>query len=205
MELEAAASTGVQWRPGFHDPDALGWVAVIGYFVAAWLCFRAASWPSRPFRLSGDGRLRAFWGVLTGLLVLLGINKQLDLQTLMTEVGREIAKAEGWYGARRTVQAVFVAGLCILSVLALVIAGVLTLRCLLNIWLALAGLVVLVCFVLIRAASFHHVDQMLGMNLAGMKLHWLIEMAGMALIAVSAALAPRRSNEAGKREVSSTM
>ena len=35
--------------------------------------------------------------VLTILLLLLGINKQLDLQTLLKDVGRRMAKANGWY------------------------------------------------------------------------------------------------------------
>jgi len=38
--------------------------------------------------------------------------------------------------------------------------------------LALFGLVFLVVFILIQAASFHHVDHLLGACVAGMKMNW---------------------------------
>jgi hypothetical protein len=42
------------------------------------------------------------------MLFLLGVNKQLDLQTLLGDVGRSVSTAQGWYDKRRAVQAVFV-------------------------------------------------------------------------------------------------
>src|SRR3954464_9311371 len=93
---------GDRWRPGIGDPTFIGWFTVIAYFFAAYLCRRAA----------GEGlnrrKVRWFWNGLTVLLILLGINKQLDLQTELTFIGRDFAKATGWYEDRRIVQAIFI-------------------------------------------------------------------------------------------------
>ena len=177
----------IEWRPGFHDTDLVGWITFVCYLVAAGLCFRTARLrrddtdgaPKRTERLS--------WYTLSLLLLLLGINKQLDLQTLMTEVGREAAKIEGWYPVRRPIQAVFIASLAVLSVSALLILAVFMRHSLLRLWLAVAGVVLLVSYVLVRAASFHHVDHLLGR----FKLNWLLELGGIALVGLSAWLSAR--------------
>ena len=187
LTLATAATTGIHWRPGFHDPDFLGWVIFVGYFAAACLCVRTALSRGRRPDCPSDRRSRTFWYVLTALLVLLGINKQLDLQTLMTEVGREAAKVEGWYQVRRPVQAVFVASLAVLSVSGLLILAILMRHSLLRLWLAVAGVVLLVSYVLVRAASFHHVDLLLGR----FELNWLLELVGIACVALSAWLSMR--------------
>ena len=49
------------------------------------------------------------WATVVFYLVALGLNKQLDLQSLLTAVGRDIAVAQGWYAQRKGVQLVFVA------------------------------------------------------------------------------------------------
>ena len=48
------------------------------------------------------------WFGLSILLLVLGINKQLDLQTLLTALGREIAQENGLYESRREIQLIFV-------------------------------------------------------------------------------------------------
>jgi len=151
----------------------------------------AARRSRQPDRPRSERRARLFWRTVAVLLAVLGANKQLDLQTLLTDIGREAARSGGWYAQHRTVQAFFVAGLCVLGIALLVATGLLMRRSLMPIWVAMAGITVLGCFVLVRAASFHHVDKTLGMNLAGLRLCWLIEAVGIALTAVSAASALR--------------
>lgn len=187
MTLGAGSGSWIHWHLGFNDSDIAGWAIFIGYLAASGLCVMAARRVEQPDKPGSKGRAGLFWRSAAILLALLGVNKQLDLQTLLTDIGRQAAKSGGWYGQHRPVQAVFVAGLCVVGIVALVAAGVLMRRrSLMPIWVAMAGVIVLGCFVLVRAASFHHVDQMLGMNLAGLRLQWLIEATGIALIAASA-------------------
>jgi hypothetical protein len=47
------------------------------------------------------------------LFLALGINKQLDLQTALTELGRVLAYDQGWYEERQTVQVWFIVGVAI--------------------------------------------------------------------------------------------
>jgi hypothetical protein len=55
-----------------------------------------------------------------------------------------------------------------------------------RVWLALVGLGFVCAFVVIRAASFHHVDVLLGSTAAGIKLNWLLELPGPILVALVA-------------------
>jgi hypothetical protein len=177
------------WEPGIGDPTVVGWVTVVAYFVAAVLCWRAARKLSRTGSASTGTRL--FWWLFTVLLVLLGINKQLDIQTWFTLFGKHLAQDEGWYEQRRAFQAAFIGGVavagvaCLAALRWLVRGGTGASR------LALLGGVFLVCFVLIRASSFHHVDQMLGMNFEGIKVNWMIELGGIACVGGAALLAAR--------------
>ena len=135
-----------------------------------------------------DKKKFRFWGILTIFLVLLGINKQLDIQSLFTEIGRIIAKDEGWYSKRRMVQFVFV--------MIITFAGVMTV---LSIWWALrdkwkdyvfplSGVILLATFIIVRAASFHHVDRLLKSGPAGIRLNWILELGGICLIGMAAVM-----------------
>ena len=53
-------------------------------------------------------------------------------------------------------------------------------------------------FVVIRAASFHHVDALLASRLGGLKWNWILELGGILIVAVGA-LPPRPDPRAGPR------
>ena len=131
-------------------------------------------------------RERRFWVIAAGVLLLLAINKQLDLQSLLTMVARCHAQLSGWYDVRRGVQEAFIylvaAGAVVtMGLMTLLLRGILG-----RVWLALVGLGFVCAFVVIRAASFHHVDVFLGSTAAGMKLNWLLELPGPILVALVA-------------------
>lgn len=131
-------------------------------------------------------RERWLWRGLLWLMVALGVNKQLDLQTALTEFGRVLAFEQGWYDQRRTVQYAFV---LIVALLALA-AGSVLLAIARGLprptKLAVAGVVVLFSFVAIRASSFHHIDQLLGTSMLGLRLNWVLELLGLSIICVGA-------------------
>src|SRR3712207_4883602 len=109
------AGIDLRWHPGVGDPTLRGWLTVGAYALGAGLALRAA-WVSarhaEPSLAPADRRtLVGFWCLTAVVLVLLGINKQLDLQTWFIQVMRDLAKEQGWYEARRQYQIEFVVGL----------------------------------------------------------------------------------------------
>lgn len=40
-------------------------------------------------------------------------------------------------------------------------------------------------FIIVRVTSFHHVDLMLHMEIGGWRLHWILELGGIACIALT--------------------
>ncbi|MDP5308562.1 hypothetical protein [Paracoccus spongiarum] len=173
------------WRPRIGDPDVTGWLTVLAYLlclvlaVQVWRCLRGR-----------DGR--AFWGLVAGLMLVLAINKQLDLQSAMTALGRCLAQAQGWYEYRRFVQAGFIAILGI-ALLAGLLVGLKALRGRLRqSGVALVGLAVLCAFVAVRAVGFHHMDALIGQRQFGVSTNYLFENAGLLLIALNAIAILRR-------------
>jgi hypothetical protein len=168
-----------RWEAGIGDPSVMGWVTVAAYATAALLSLRCARRAAEPLEFR-------FWVVLTAALVLLGINKQLDLQSLFTQTARDMAFAQGWYENRRLYQAAFIGFLITggLAVAALLLWAVRRLP--LSTQVAAAGLVVLIVFVVIRGASFHHVDEMLGSDVEGIRFNWLLELGPLLAISIGA-------------------
>ncbi len=173
------------WSPGIGDPSPGGWLTVLLYLVAAWAAWRVLrTWNGSDTRTRRNERW--FWKVLVVGLIVLGINKQLDLQSALTELGRILADRQGWYADRRQVQMAFIAGVGVMGLT--MFAAILHLTWgapTATIW-ALLGSIGLVAFVIIRAASFHHVDAVLGTRLSGWRINWLLEMGGLLVIIGSA-------------------
>jgi hypothetical protein len=167
------------WSPGIGDPTVMGWLTVFAYFGAAIACGVA----HRRRRASEHAWV---WPGLLVLLVLLGINKQLDLQSWFTYVGKRTAIEQGWYADRRPVQVAFIVTLATVGV---VCGAVLLHRlrgALARFRWALVGTVFLISFIVVRAASFHHVDIFLKLEIAGIQPNWILELGGIALIGFAA-------------------
>lgn len=176
-----------EWHPGIGDPTVMGWTITIAYFVAVALCAVATRRAMRGAESPTEGSSPTFfWGGLTVLFLLLGINKQLDLQTWLWLTGRAMAHEEGWYGERKGVQVVFIAGVAIVGLLMLLIFFWLSRKAVLHHMLGLTGAVFVTSFVVIRAASFHHVDVLLGMRLGGIKMSAILELPGILCVIASA-------------------
>jgi hypothetical protein len=188
MMLESvllAVTVDERWRPGIGDPTLMGWVTVAAYFSAALVCFWAA-WRE----LGPDGMRRArpsaFWLVLACLMVALGLNKQLDLQSLVTQIGRDVVKSQSLYDQRRTLQAGFVMTVAVACVGSLAAFFWAARRRLKGRWPALLGMLFILSFVVVRAASFHHVDAFLAATLGGLKWNWILELGGITTVGLAA-------------------
>ena len=176
-----------RWEPGIGDPTFLGWFTVLAYGFTAYLCASAyrvvLGNHDNPRRAEDRATLRKFWVGLGWLMAFLAVNKQLDLQTLLTEIARDAAREQGWYDTRRSVQVGFVK---LVGLLALVTGSVITwrMRRLLGFVLRpLLGIVCLLTFVTARAASFHHLDLMLRTEVLGLRTNGIFELSGIALVA----------------------
>jgi len=166
-----------QWRPTIGDPTIMGWFTVASYFLCALMALSLA------YRDRSDDRKSfSFWLVIGMIMILLGINKQLDLQSLLTEIGRQIARAQGWMDQRRVVQLVFIVIFTSASMTAFVWLTAKFRDVLKRFLLAFSGLFFLLSFIIIRAASFHHVEEMLDFRLVGVRMNWIFELTGIYLI-----------------------
>ena len=191
VKIPLAVMVQGQWQPGIGDPSVIGWFTVVAYFFAVILCGLCWVWPRfivRQYRPQVE-----FWLFLAVVLTILGINKQLDLQSWFTEFGRQVALENGWYRQRREVQSQFIMALGLMAIAVFIGLG--------RLWyvnrkrrpssglalgLAVLGLSFLACFIVIRAASFHHVDHFLRWQLWGLTMNDFLELLGIGLIAIGA-------------------
>ena len=175
------------WSPGIGDPTPAGWLATVAYFAAAWGCFAAARRIKPEYRRAPSLRREwRIWRALTGGLAALGINKQLDLQSALTEIARMLARSGGWYQQRRGVQIAFVAAVGIAALAAGVAALVATRRTSASVRVAVVGFCGLLGFVVARAASFHHVDRAIAEEWLGLRVGSLVELSALGLLLLAA-------------------
>jgi len=165
----------IKWRPEIGDPSLMGWFTVAAYAAAALLAWRA-----------GVVRRERVWRAVALLMAALCVNKQFDLQSLFTDIGRELSHRGGWYERRREFQKMFVLG---------VVAGAGLFGCwflwrfrdfVLRHKLLAAGLLFLLTFIVVRAISFHHFDLFLKARIGGLTMNWVLELGGIALVAIAA-------------------
>jgi hypothetical protein len=172
--------THFNWTPGIGDPTIGGWVTVALYLLASGSCWISA----QKLGLADIPRSneRRAWRAISVLFLALGINKQLNLLSALTEAGRVLAQDQGWYEQRQFVQLVFIA----LAAMTCLIAAITLLLWARNFpiptRIALIGTMMVLGFVLIRAASLHHVDWLIRQRILGLRWNWLLEMSGISLV-----------------------
>ena len=161
-----------------HDQTTIAWL-VLGCYLAGAV---AALWAGR-FSGSAD---RRFWFATAGLLIALGLAKRFRLQDWLIGAGRSIAKLDGLYEHRRLGQSLFVLALAVIAVFAVAALRHWFNRSPLSVKTAAACLVLLLSFVLVRAISIHVVDEWVTTEFAGIRAGWWLELAGIAVIMLSA-------------------
>jgi hypothetical protein len=193
----------IYWRPRIGDASFMGWLTVAAYGLTAILCLMAAlrqnsgSGGSKAAGVAaaedkGARLQRRLWLGMSAVMFLLCLNKQLDLQSLLTNIGRIVANQGGWYERRRTIQFWFVVAVGLASIAAFVFLAWKTRSVFRGRTFLLLGLSMLLLFVVMRAASFHHVGVFLERRVLGLKLNWILELGSIALVAFSAGQAIRR-------------
>ena len=141
------------WNLGIGDPTLIGWLTVAAYLVASFLCIYCALRVSRfPF-FSQSVQLPWLWWSLAIILLLLGLNKQLDIQSWFRITGKEVIKTQGWYQHRMTIY-MGVATILFTSILTiLVFLGRAIQSLWQKYWLILFGIVLLSSYILATGSS----------------------------------------------------
>ncbi|MCB8982101.1 MAG: hypothetical protein H6657_32270 [Ardenticatenaceae bacterium] len=189
----------IGWRPGIGDPTFMGWLTVFTYLLASITC-----WLRSRTAISDDvQRERRFWQSLAVVLLLLGINKQLNFLSFFTSLSRTLAWQQEWWQERRSVQMLLI-GIVVLLIAVLIGASFWRLRHLpRRILVASTGFWLLLGFVLIRATSLHAVDYYLYTPFAGIKLNWVFEL-GLLLWVLGTAVFPVKSRSQNNSVLSTT-
>lgn len=181
MKAVIAAFASQDWRNSIARADAADWITVAAYFIAASLALLAAR--GAPADSQREG---VFWTITAALMAFLGINELFDFQTIVTIVGRQWAVEEGWYEDRRLYQFEFIIALAVVAIAAGAAMLRLTRGTHRSVRVALLGLVFIGVFVLIRAASFHHVSDLMGMGPDGFTIGSMQEMLGILIVGLAA-------------------
>ena len=139
----------------------------------------AASWPT-------------YWVLSALLLAFLGLSRATSLGGLIAEVGREQARTEGWYDARRTFQAAA----------ATIVTSVWLIGVVVAIWRvpprrrrylpSVVTISALVAFAAIRVVSLHHIDTLIyRRGIGGIRFVAVIELGLLAATFLAVVLVPR--------------
>jgi hypothetical protein len=168
------------WSPGIGDPTVVGWFTTVAYLATAYTCNAIGRSLVRVGSIARNER--RLWRGLAILFVALGINKQLDLQSALTEVGRMLAASEGWYERRQHTQLLFIELVAALALAGAVGLVFLVRRMPLSARVAAAGTTMVLAFVVIRAASFHHIDRLLDTTVFELRWNWLLELGGISIV-----------------------
>jgi hypothetical protein len=174
------------------DPTVLGWGTVGAYTVAALLVWRAWRTSVRERRAGHGASATRFWAVVLGGTVVLGANKQLDLQSRLVAWFWSLPAAQAWQDHRGTVQIGFVLVLFLLGAALCAWLGYLARRELRRVFLALVGWTLLCTYVAIRALATQHVDRLFGVRAVDAHLRAVLELGAVALLAIGAIVYVRR-------------
>jgi hypothetical protein len=151
-------------------------------------------------RAEASSREIWMWLLLAALLAVLGVNKQFDLQTAFTELGRIIAHHQGWYESRRIVQKIVILVVGVVALGGVVVTSWLNRGSSRPTRIAIAGACFIVAFVVVRATSHHRFDRILRWALLGwFRVNWLLELGGIAIVFVAARMRLVRRADASRR------
>src|SRR5579875_3396927 len=172
----------------------LGW-GMFALYALATLCSIRARMVS--FRQQPPAQAASLWTWLGIILAALGLNKVIDLQTRLIELGRRLASRETLSAHGAQWHLLFF--VCILMFFGFFAAVVYWRRQALKILvgqfpLVLAGCLMIAVYILVRAIAIVRVEQMLGMNWDQIPFLWLLEAGGLLLIISQALFAACKEN-----------
>jgi hypothetical protein len=183
------------WRPGIGDPNFMGWLITAAYLITSLLCGVCAHRSDRVSILDRSGFYRIFWWGLALIMLIMGINKQLDFQSLLILVIKQMAHEQKWYAKRHIFMVWFAAVIAVFGMGLLIWMGWKLKRQWRQYGLALFGILLLITFVIIRIVPINRLNQFLSLQQGIRMIRSILEISGVALIGISAFLGIVRSKK----------
>lgn len=173
------------------------WLRAAAYLAVAVLCVvigRRAD-PAAP------GHWRLFWPVTAALLAAMAIGRSGDVAEWLVNLARDEARDDGWYDARRRLQAAVV-GLMAIAWFAVVVTACVRIPERRRRYLATVLAVITLCaFVAVRVVSLHQVDSVLHRrHIAGLRVGTATEYLLTVLVAAAALASERTARGAAYSE-----
>lgn len=163
----------------FHDDDLVSWFITILYLIAI-LVFLRVFLLSRQYSIDS-----VLWLILTVFIVILGVNKQFDIQTDITNYLREIARLEGWYDYRAAFQKILLL-MALIGFFTLFTARLLFKNYWIKYKFLFIGFGLLIFYIAARLISLHIVDSAFRYKILGViKLHQLLESSFVMLLIIT--------------------
>jgi hypothetical protein len=119
---------------------------------------------------------------ITIVLVLMVINRIFDLDIRWVEAYRELAKTHGWYGQRYMIQIFSIAFIAVVGTIFFISSKFGTSNGLLRYQHIFRGTILLMTFIVIRAISYHVVDQILNLQIKKYQISSILELGFVYLI-----------------------
>lgn len=120
------------------------------------------------------------------IMLIMGINKQLDLQCLFIAVIKKMAVNQRWYSQRQIIQVWFIAGMVIFGLILLTWLGWKFRRLWRQCGFALFGILLLITFIAIRVAPLNLIAEFRNWQPALGVINFVLELAGIGLVGISA-------------------
>lgn len=169
-----------RWKFGIGDPTFEGWAISLLYLLTAILSFRKYKSHHRQNR--PDYQL---WGIISFLLFFLSLNKQLDLQTIVSDVGRWIAINLEMMEQRHIFKRVFILSIFILGLIISVLLRKNIYNFIRSEKVTFLGMLTLLTFIFLRATSFHIFSDSFNGILLNLHFFQIMEISAIAIIAIS--------------------
>jgi hypothetical protein len=170
------------------DQSIVGYTITAGYLLSSLLLFYSLFCRANCYESMGSKHNTLLWSASATLALLLGINKQLDLQTYLTQWGRDLFRNWGIYSGRRTAQ-LYASVLMISLIVAAAFYGIVFVRRVgWGLKVTILGLAICMAYVVLRLISIHHVDHWFRVDIGGWKMSWIVELTGVGVTLVGASM-----------------
>ena len=182
------------------DQSIVGYLITAGYLLSSLLLFCSLFYKPDRYDSMGSKHSTPLWLASATLALLLGINKQLDLQTYLTQWGRDLFRNWGIYTGRRTAQLYASVLMISLIVAAAVYAIVFVRRVGWGLRVTILGLAICLAYVVLRLISIHHVDHWFRVDIGGWKMSWVVELTGVGITLVGASMTSLRGDRSWRQK-----